>query len=86
MSWVFLVSIAALLVAVVLIELRAIRMGDERSHHAPGYALVMGGLVMIGMGIAAAVSEQALPALLGSSAGLVLVVLGATRHKEAVAH
>ena len=86
MSWVFLVSIAALLVAIVLIELRAVRMGDERSRHAPGYALVMGGLVMIGMGIAAAVSEQALPALLASSAGLVLVVLGATRHKEAVAN
>jgi hypothetical protein len=86
MSWVFLVSIAALLVAVVLIELRAVRMGDERLHHAPGYALVMGGLIVIGMGIAAAVSEQALPALLASSAGLVFVVLGATRHKEAAAH
>ena len=86
MSWVFMVSIVALLVAVALIELRAVRMGDERLHHAPGYALVMGGLIVIGMGIAAAVSEQALPALLASSAGLVFVVLGATRHKEATAH
>ena len=86
MSWVFMVSIVALLVAVVLIELRAVRMGDERLHHAPGYALVMGGLIVIGMGIAAAVTEQALPALLASSAGLVFVVLGATRHKEAAAH
>lgn len=86
MSWVFLVSIVALLVAVVLIELRAVRMGDERSHHAPGYALVMGGLVTIGLGIAAAVSEQTLPALLASSAGLLFVVLGSTRHKEAAAH
>jgi len=85
MSWVFMVSIVALLVAVALIEFRAVRMGDERLHHAPGYALVMGGLIVIGMGIAAAVSEQALPALLASSAGLVFVVLGATRHKEATA-
>ena len=41
---------------------------------------------VIGMGIAAAVSEQALPALLASSAGLLFVVLGATRHKEVAAH
>ena len=69
-----------------LIELRAIRMGDERKHHAPGYALVMGGLVAIGLGIAAAMSEQEAIALLASSAGLLSVVLGATRHREAIAH
>ena len=86
MSWVFMVSIAILLVAIVLIELRAIRMGDERKHHAPGYALVMGGLVAIGLGIAAAMSEQEAIALLASSAGLLSVVLGATRHREAIAH
>ena len=86
MSWVFMVSIAILLVAIVLIELRAIRMGDERKHHAPGYALVMGGLVAIGLGIAAAMSEQEALALLASSAGLLLVVRGATRHREAIAH
>jgi hypothetical protein len=86
MSWVFMVSVAILLMAVVLIELRAIRMGDERAHHAPGYALVMGGLVVIGVGIAAAVSEHAIIALLASSAGLVSVVAGATRDREATAH
>lgn len=86
MSWVFMVSIAALVVAFVLIELRAVRMGDERLHHAPGYALVMGGLIVIGLGIAAAVSEQAVPSLLASSVGLLFVVLGATRHKEVTAH
>ena len=86
MSWVFMVSIAVLLVAIVLIEFRAIRMGDERSHHAPGYALVMGGLIAIGLGIAAAVSEQVALALLASSAGLLSVALGATRHREATAH
>ena len=86
MSWVFMVSIAILLVAIVLIEVRAVRVGDEREHHAPGYALVMGGLVAIGLGIAAAMSEQEAIALLASSAGLLAVVLGATRNREAIAH
>jgi hypothetical protein len=86
MSWVFMVSIAILLLAIVLIEFRAIREGDERRHHAPGYALVMGGLVVIGIGIAAAVTDQGAIALLVSTAGLILVVFGATRHTEATAH
>ena len=86
MSWFFVVSIAVLLVAIVLIEIRAIRMGDERVHHAPGYALVMGGLIVIGLGIAAAASEQVAVALLASSAGLLSVVLGATRNGEVTAH
>ena len=86
MSWVFVVSVALLLAAVVLIEVRAVRAGDERWHHAPGYALVMGGLIVIGIGIAAAMSEQAVIALLASTAGLLSVVLGATRHSEAIAH
>lgn len=86
MSWVFMVSIAVLLLAIVLIEFRAVRMGDERRHHAPGYALVMGGLIVIGIGIAAAVSEQGAVALLASVAGLLFVALGATRHSEAAAH
>lgn len=86
MPWVFMVSVVVLLVATALIELRAIRMGDEREHHAPGYALVMGGLIVIGLGIAAAASEQVAIALLASSAGLISVVLGATRHREATAH
>ena len=86
MSWVFMVSVVVLLLAIALIEFRAVRMGDERMHHAPGYALVMGGLVVIGLGIAAAVSEHVAIALLASSAGLLLVVLGATRQKEAAAH
>ena len=86
MSWVFMASVAVLIVAIVLIEVRAIREGDERRRHAPGYALVMGGLIVIGVGIAAAVSEQVVIALLASSAGLVAVALGATRRKEATAH
>jgi len=86
MSWVFMVSVAVLLAAVVLIEYRAIRAGDERRHHAPGYALVLGGLVVIGIGIAAAVTGQVTVALLASLAGLGAVALGATRHKEAAAH
>jgi small-conductance mechanosensitive channel len=86
MSWVFMLSIVVLLAAIVLVEVRAIRIGDEREHHAPGYAFVMGGLIVIGFGIAAAVSEHVAIALLASSAGLLSVVLGATRHREATAH
>ena len=51
MSWVFLASIGVLIAAIVLIEVRAVRAGDERQHHAPGYAFVMGGLILIGIGI-----------------------------------
>jgi hypothetical protein len=86
MSWVFMVSVAILMAAVVLIQYRAIKAGDERSHHAPGYALVMGGLVVIGVGIAAAVSEQVAIALLASSAGLMAVIVGANRATRATAH
>ena len=86
MSWVFIVSIGVLVAAIVLIELRAVRAGDERRHHAPGYTLVMGGLVVISIGIAAAVSEQVVIALLASLVGLVAVILGATRHTHVPAH
>lgn len=86
MSWVFMASIVVLVAAIVLIEIRAIRAGDERRHHAPGYALVMGGLIVIGIGIAAAASEQVAIALLASLAGLGAVALGATRHTETAAH
>jgi hypothetical protein len=80
MSWMLLVTMAILLVAVVLIEIRAVREGDERRRHAPGYALTLVGLVAIAIGIAAAISDQGLVALVLASAGLVTVALGATRH------
>jgi Ca2+/Na+ antiporter len=82
MSLVFMVSIAILVAAVVLIEVRAVREGDELRRHAPGYALVMGGLIMVSVGMAAALTEEGVAALLVSLAGLVAVVLGATRHKQ----
>jgi hypothetical protein len=85
MSWVLVVSMAILAAAVVLIEIRAVREGDERRRHAPGYALVMGGLIIIGLGIAAALTEAGASALLVSMAGLAVVALGATRHREVVA-
>lgn len=80
MSWVLMVTMAVLLAAVVLIEIRAIREGDERRRHAPGYSLVMVGLIVIAVGIAAALEDQALTALLLAGAGLGTVALGATRH------
>lgn len=86
MSWVFVLSMVVLAAAVVLIELRAVREGDESSRHAPGYAFVMGGLVIIALGIAAALTDAGVVALLVSMAGLAVVALGATRHTEAVAH
>ncbi len=86
MSWVFMVSVVVLLIATALIELRAVRIGDERRHHAPGYALVMGGIIVIGVGIAAAVAERAPIALLASCAGLLAVALGATRPRGLHAH
>ena len=86
MPWVFLASIVALIASVVLTELRAVRVGDERRRHAPGYALVVGGLIVIAVGIAAALSEQAYVALLASAVGLGAVVIGVTRQPEATAH
>jgi hypothetical protein len=84
MSWVLTLSVVILLAAVVLIEFRAIREGDERRRHAPGYALVMGGLVMIGIGIAAALTDEGPIAVLVSLAGLAAVALATTQHKAVV--
>ena len=84
MSWVLILSVVILLAAVVLIEFRAIREGDERRRHAPGYALVMGGLVMIGIGIAAALTDEGPIAVLVSLAGLMSVALATTQHKAVV--
>ena len=72
--------------AVVLIEIRAVRAGDEGRHHAPGYSLVMGGLIILGLGLAAALTESGALAVLVSMAGLAVVALGAMRHQEVVAH
>jgi hypothetical protein len=86
MSWVLVMSMVILAAAVVLIEIRAVREGDERRHHAPGYALVLGGVILISLGIAAAITDAGAVALAASIAGLVSVALGATRHREVVAH
>ena len=86
MSWVFTVSIGVLLAAIVLIEYRAIRAGDERRHHAPGYAFVLGGLIVIGIGIAAAVSDQVIVALIASMVGLGSVFLGVIRGQQVAPH
>jgi hypothetical protein len=86
MSAVFLVSMVTLALGVVIIEVRAIRQGDERQHHAPGYGLVLGGLIMLGIGVAAAASEHTVIALLATGLGLVAVLAGATRHGAAPVH
>jgi hypothetical protein len=86
MSWVLMVPVAILGAAVMLIALRAVGEVDENERHAPGFAFVMGGLIMISIGIAAALTDGVALALLASSAGLVAVVFGATRSNEIVAH
>jgi hypothetical protein len=86
MSWILVVSLAVLAIAVLLIERRAIREGDERKRTAPGFATVTCGVFMIAIGLAAAIADDALIALVASAAGLVAVVLGFTRHPEVPAH
>ena len=73
-------------VAVVLIELRALREGDERRHTAPGFVLVTIGVFMLAIGIAAAIAADETIALATASAGLVAVALGASAHRHAAAH
>ena len=86
MTWVFIASTVFLLIAVLLIELRAVREGDERQHRAPGYAMVIGGLVLIGFGIAAALGDADGFTLVLGAAGLASVAFGVTRHTDAPAH
>ena len=86
MSWVLMVTVAIFLAAAVLIEIRAVREGDERRRHAPGYALTLIGLVAIAMGIATAIGEESVMALLLAAGGLVAVALGATRHDVVAVH
>jgi hypothetical protein len=85
MSWVLVVSLTLLAVAVVLVEFRAIRQGDERRHAAPGFVLVTCGVFMLAIGIAAAIADDSGIALLASLAGLGAVALGAARHRELIA-
>jgi hypothetical protein len=84
MTWVFILSMATLAAAIIIIEIRAVR-EDESRQHAPGFALVMGGLVMIALGIAASIESTGASPLLASFAGLATVTFGATRHRETAA-
>jgi hypothetical protein len=86
MSWVLVVSLTLLAAAVVLVELRAIRQGDERRHAAPGFVLITCGVFMLAIGIAAAIGDDSMIALVASVAGLATVALGTVRHREAAAH
>jgi hypothetical protein len=86
MTWVLMVTVAILGAAVMLIALRAFAEVDDNERHAPGFTFVMGGLVMISLGIAAALTEGTALALLASSAGLIAVVFGTTRSTEITAH
>jgi hypothetical protein len=86
MSSILVVALALLAIAVVLIELRALREGDERERTAPGFALVTCGVFMLALGVAAAVAGDEPLALIASLAGLATVALGATRHRQVTAH
>ena len=83
MTWILLLTITFMLAAIVLIELRAVRAGDEREHHAPGYAYVLIGLVALSSAIGMALMDQTLFAMLLSTVGLMSVgvgTLGEQRH------
>lgn len=86
MSWILVATLIIFTVAVVLIELRAVREGDERRHTAPGFVLVTIGVFMLALGVAAAIAEDEMIALATVSAGLVAVALGATSRGPAAAH
>lgn len=86
MSMLLIGSLAVLLVAIVMVELRAAHAGDERRHHEVGYWAVIGGVAMIAMGIAAAASDHMVFTLLLSTMGLISVALGGARHREAAIH
>jgi hypothetical protein len=86
MSWVLLASLVVLMAAILLIEYRAIRIGDERRSRAPGYSTVLIGLALIGAGVAGAATGWYGAALLTSAFGLALVTVGALQHREATFH
>ena len=83
MSWILIASLVVLVAAVVLVEYRAVRVGDERRSHAPGYSSVLIGLALIGVGVAGAASGWHGTALLTSAFGLALVTVGALQHRQA---
>ena len=83
MSWVLIASLVVLVAAIVLVEYRAIRVGDERRSHAPGYSTVLIGLALISVGVAGAATGGYGMALLSSAFGLAIVTVGALQHREA---
>jgi hypothetical protein len=86
MSWVLIVCLAIFAVAVILIERRAVREGDERKRTAPGFVFVTLGVFLLAIGVAAALADDESIALASSGLGLVSVVLGFSRHREVAAH
>lgn len=86
MSWVLVVSLVLFAVALVLIEVRAIRAGDERQHAAPGFLSVTCGVFLLALGVAAAIAGDETVALATSAIGLAAVALGASAQRGAHSH
>jgi hypothetical protein len=86
MSWILIVSLAIFGLALVLIEVRAIRTGDERQHAAPGFLAVTCGVILLALGIGAAIAGDETIALATSAIGLAAVTLGVSARRRVPSH
>lgn len=86
MSWIMVVSLAIFGLALVLIEVRAVRTGDERQHAGPGFVSITCGVILLALGLAAAIAGHETIALASSAIGLAAVALGASARHGVSAH
>jgi hypothetical protein len=86
MSWILIVTLAIFGLALVLIEVRAIRTGDERQHAAPGFLAVTCGVILLALGVAAAIAGDETIALATSVVGLTAVTLGVATRRRVPSH
>jgi hypothetical protein len=86
MSWILIVSLAIFGLALVLIEVRAIRTGDERQQAGPGFLSVTCGVILLALGVAAAIAGDETIALATSAVGLAAVAVGASARRRVPSH
>jgi hypothetical protein len=86
MSWVLVVALVLFAIALVLVEVRAVRTGDEREHAAPGFLAVTCGVFLLAIGVAAAIAGDETVALATSAIGLAAVALGASSQHGVPSH
>jgi hypothetical protein len=86
MSWILIVSLVIFGLALVLIEVRAIRTGDERQHAAPGFLAVTCGVILLALGVGAAIAGDETIALATSVVGLAAVTIGVSARRRVPSH